>query len=198
MIRWFGIAWVGVNILACAAQPAASSDNTAWLSEGPALNAPKELAHWSKLIGRWTTREEGLSPDGREWSPSNGADWEFMWAFNGYGIQDNYASPPLSEPVGDETQRQRGTNLRIYDAKNNQWVMTWLTVQSTQAARFTAQSNDNEIVMLAETLTPTGFHSRITFFNMTANSFDWKLEYSKDQQNWFEVYRIFGTRQTTD
>ncbi len=195
MIRWLSIAGISFSLLACVAQPSADPDATRWFSADAAADAPKELAHWSKMIGRWSTREEGLSPDGSEWSPSKGADWEFLWAFDGHGIQDNYTSPPLSESVDDERLRQRGTNLRIYDAKNNQWVMTWLTVQSTQAARFTAQSTDDEIVMRAEALTPTGFHSRIIFFNIKPDSFDWKLEYSKDEQNWFEVYRIFGTRQ---
>ncbi len=175
---------------------ATAATDTGNFTQDIAAGAPPALSHWKKLIGRWQTTEEGLAPDGATWQPSKPASWEFMWAFNGWGIQDDYVSPPLSVPLDDETARQRGTNLRIYNVKEDKWVMTWLTTASTKAATFTAASTNDEIVMRADDLTPTGFHSRITFFEMTDTSFKWKLEYSKDQESWFEVYRIFGTRES--
>ena len=48
--------------------------------------------------------------------------------------------------------------------------------------------------MLADAANPQGFFGRITFFDMTDDSFDWKLEWSKDKEQWQEVYRIHGTR----
>lgn len=160
------------------------------MSEG----APPELQHWGQLVGRWSTTEEGLRPDGSGWDPSKGADWDFFWAFDGWGIQDNYTSPPLSEALDDESTRQRGVNLRIYDPSNKQWILTWLTVASTKPQNFTATSTADEIVMSAAELNPQGFHTRVTFFAMTETSFEWKLEWSKDQESWTEVYRIHGTK----
>ena len=161
---------------------------------GMADGAPPELAHWEKLIGSWSTTEEGLAPDGSAWNPSKGADWNFYWSFNGWGIRDDYISPPVAEAVEDESKRQRGTNLRIYNPTTNQWVMTWLTPQSTQPQNFTATSTDDIIVMQSDKLNPQGQWSRITFFDMTATSFEWKLEWSKDKEQWMEVYKIHGTR----
>ncbi len=163
---------------------------------GLAIGAPPEVAHFGKLIGEWSTTEEGLSQDGSAWEPSKGADWGFYWAFDGWGIRDNYTSPPISEIVEDESKRQRGTNLRIYNPATKQWVMTWLTVLSKTPVGFTATSTDEQIVMLSDIQNPQGFFGRITFFDMTEASFEWKLEWSKDKEQWTEVYRIHGTRQS--
>jgi len=165
------------------------------IAGGIAEGAPPELAHWEALIGDWSTTEEGLKPDGSAWAPSKGADWSFYWSFDGWGVRDDYTSPPMSEAVEDESKRQRGTNLRIYNPTTEQWVMTWLTIASTTPANFTATSTPYEIVMLSDIANPQGFWGRITFFEMTESSFEWKLEWSKDKASWSEVYRIHGTRQ---
>ncbi len=73
--------------------------------------------------------------------------------------------------------------------------MTWLTIASTTPASFTATSNEEEIVMLSDLANPQGFFSRITFFDMQKDSFEWRLEWSKDKASWMEVYRIHGARQ---
>ncbi len=163
---------------------------------GPAEGAPPELAHFVKLVGEWSTTEEGLKPDGSAWQPSKGADWNFYWSFDGWGIRDDYISPPMSEAVDDESKRQRGTNLRIFNTSDKHWVMTWLTPTLKEPASFTAASTDEEIVMLSGVVNPQGFWHRITFFDMTESSFEWKLEWSKDKDQWGEVYRIHGTRKT--
>lgn len=162
-----------------------------------AAGAPPELQHWGKLVGQWTTTEEALKQDGSGWQASKGADWDFFWAFDGWGIQDNYTSPSMSEALEDESTRTRGTNLRIYNPEEKKWVLTWLTVKSKEPNSFTATSTDEEVVMLSETPNPQGNYSRITFFDMTEETFEWKLEWSKDQENWLEVYRIHGRKKAS-
>lgn len=164
------------------------------LLAGPAEDAPPELMHWGKLAGHWSTTEESLKPDGSAWAPSTGADWNFYWAFDGWGIRDDYISPPVGVALEDESTRQRGTNLRIYNPTEKKWILTWLTTKSAAPANFTAVSSDEEIVMFADVINPQGYHTRITFFDMTETTFEWKLEWSKDQQSWFEVHRIHASR----
>lgn len=48
--------------------------------------------------------------------------------------------------------------------------------------------------MLSDIANPQGFWGRITFFEITENSFEWKLEWSKGKESWGEAYRIHGTR----
>ncbi len=165
---------------------------------GMASQAPPEVAHFAKMIGSWSTTEEGLKPDGSGWLPSKGADWDFHWDYDGYGIRDYYVSPPASEAVEDESKRQRGINLRVYNPAEKKWVMTWLTVAGLPPSGFTATSTEESIVMLSDKPGANGFHSRITFFDMKEDTFEWKLEWSKDKESWREVYRIHGKRKPAD
>lgn len=187
-----GLMAIALYVGASAAQ--ADAHSHAFIAGKIAKGAPIELQHWAKLIGQWSTTEEGLRADGSGFDPSKGADWDFFWAFDGWGIQDNYTSPAASEAIEDESKRQRGVNLRIYDPKAKRWVMTWLTPGSTTPSNFTATSDDQTIVMTNDVLNPQGYHTRITFFDMADDSFDWKLEWSKDEESWREVYRIHGSR----
>ncbi len=159
-----------------------------------ASQAPPEVAHFAKMIGSWSTTEESLKPDGSDWQPSKSADWDFHWDYDGYGIRDYYVSPPAAQKIDNESKRQRGVNLRVYNSAEKKWVMTWLTVAALRPTGFTAISSSERIVMRSDKPGPIGFHSRITFFDIKDNTFEWKLERSKDQENWLEVYRIHGTR----
>jgi hypothetical protein len=160
------------------------------LAEG----APTELMHWGQLVGQWSTTEENLMQDGSGWKPSKNAEWNFFWAFNGWGIQDNYTSPPASEPLEDESKRQRGINLRIYSPVEKKWILTWLTTSSKKPLSMTATSSPERIVMLSDGKDQRGNYQRFTFFDMTENKFEWTLEWSQDQEKWREVYRIHATK----
>ena len=167
---------------------------TVFNSGAMAEGAPPELQHWGKIVGRWAVEGESLKRDGSGWQPSGKADWDFFWAFNGWGIQDNYTQPPLSEAVEDESKRLHGINLRIYNPKTQQWVLTWLTNQSSKPSNFTATSSDDEVVMMADEVDANGNYRRITFFDMQTDSFEWKMEWSQDKESWLEVARIHGKR----
>jgi hypothetical protein len=170
------------------------SDDTIFQPGSMAEGAPPELMHWGKLVGQWSTREEGLKSDGSGWQDSKGADWDFFWAYNGWGIQDNYTSPSLSQELEDESKRQRGINLRIYNPTEKKWVLTWLTIASKKSLAISALSTDEQVVMLTDEANAQGQHTRYTFFDMTASRFEWKMELSPDQENWREVYRIHATK----
>lgn len=159
-----------------------------------AEGAPQQLQHWGQMVGQWSTSEEDLKPDGSGWQKSNGADWDFFWAFDGWGIQDNYTSPPQSEAIEDESKRQRGVNLRIYNPKDEQWVLTWLTPGLSKPQNYSATSTEEKIIMLSDEPDAKSNHHRVTFFDITDNSFEWKLEWSKDKEKWLEVYRIHGVK----
>ena len=177
-----------------AADPAHGANWRVNPSGAKAAEAPAELEHWGKLVGQWSTTEESLNQDGTGWQPTRGADWSFYWAYDGWGIQDYYVSPPSSVAMDDESQRQRGINLRIYNPVEKKWILTWLTTASSAPQSFTAESTDERIVMSNLAPDAKGFYHRITFFDMTHDRFEWKLEWSKDRSQWLEVYRIHAKR----
>ena len=95
----------------------------------------------------------------------------------------------------DPTKRVFGTNIRTYNPKTNQWEMAWISSLGNKVDTFKAIEKNGHIVM-------TGFYNgantRITFFNMPASTFDWKMEIqsSKDKIKWTEVYRIHGIKKS--
>ncbi len=157
-------------------------------------DAPKELMHWGQLVGQWSTTEESLTPDGSAWAPSKGADWDFFWSFDGWGIQDSYTSPPISVTLADERKRQRGINLRIYNPSEKKWVLTWLTTGSSKPLAMTARSTPERIVMLSDDKDPRGNYQRFTFFDISDDKFEWTLEWSQDKEHWQTVHKIHATK----
>ncbi len=175
-------------VQACQESP---TQNTNVFNPGEmALDAPPKLMHWGKIVGQWTCTEESLSSDGASWQPAGTSDWDFIWAYDGWGIQDNYYSPARSKALDDESTRQRGINLRIYNPTEKKWILTWLTTQSTAPLSITAVSDDEKIIMSSTVPNAQGLHSQYTFFDMSKNTFEWTLSQSKDEKNWTKVYKI--------
>lgn len=144
-----------------------------------------------KLLGHWQIKDSTLNPQG-EWQVGQGASWHFYTILNGHAIQDDWIAPPLSqaEPAGG---RQYGTNIRIYNPKENRWEMAWASVKGQKVDTFIAVEHEGKIIMTGDF---NGQPSRITFYDIKANSFAWKLEFQQadDTSSWTEVYRITGTR----
>jgi hypothetical protein len=157
--------------------------------------APEQLTHWNNLIGSWRTSEEGLKPDGSGWHVAKSADWHFYWAMDGWAVRDEYYSPPLDDHSVEPSQRQIGTNIRIFNQESGQWIMAWLTKEGKRVDTYFATTDGQSIVMTTAPLIKGGKHRRITFFDIHKDSFEWKLELSDDgKSKWLEVYRIHGKR----
>ena len=160
-----------------------------------AVAAP-ETAHMAKLIGEWSMSSEQRQQDG-SWQASDGqiADWNFFYTLDGQAIQDVWIAPPRSVAVDDATKRQIGSNLRIYWPEKKEWEMIWVSPRWGYVMAFTATSDDEKVVMLTKEKTPEGFDQRITFFNMSGDTFDWEMErLGEDGETWTAVFRLHGTK----
>lgn len=144
---------------------------------------------FNQLIGEWAITDSSLTPDGT-WKAGLGADWNFYKILNGNAIQDNWIAPPIGVEVKNG-QRQFGTNIRIFNPKESQWEMGWIASNGKELKTFTAIEDNEKIVMKGVF---GGGNSQITFFNITENSFDWKLQLEQKDKSWPEVYRIKGTK----
>jgi len=153
--------------------------------------AATETNQFATLLGAWDIKDYSLDKNGK-WQQGVGADWNWYTILDGHAIQDDWIQPPVSVKV-DNGKRQYGTNIRIYNPKKQQWEMAWASNGGKKIDTFVATKQGDNIVM---TGLFNGFNSRITFFNMKINSFDWKLEYQSkiDATIWNEVYRIKGSR----
>ena len=158
--------------------------------------AVPETAHMANLIGEWSMSSESRQQDG-SWQSSEGqiADWNFFYTLDGQAIQDVWIAPPRSVVVDDATKRQIGSNIRIYWPEKKEWEMVWVAPRWGYVMSFTATSDDEKVVMLTREKTPQGHDQRITFFNMTGDTFDWEMERSEDDgETWTAVFRLHGTK----
>jgi hypothetical protein len=141
------------------------------------------------LLGKWEITDSSLNQQG-QWQAGNGASWHFYTILNGYAVQDDWVAPALDKPE-PEAGRQYGTNIRIFNPKENRWEMAWASVKGQKVDTFTAIEQDGAIIMSGQF---NGNTSRITFYDIQSNSFAWKLEMQQANETWLEVYRIKGKR----
>ena len=153
-------------------------------------DAPPETAQFGQLVGIWDIKDETLQPDGT-WKTNEGAEWIWYYVLDGHAIQDDWIAPPRNVPAG-EAPRRYGTNLRIYNPATQQWDLAWISNLDRKLSTFTATMQDNALVM--RSAEADGQPSRITFFDITPTTFEWKLELEQEDGSWAEVYRIHGTR----
>jgi len=162
-------------------------------ADAPHAEAPAPLSHFAPMIGRWVITDWSPNETGA-WIEGSGADWDFAYVMDGWAVQDVWVKPGRATAVDDPSQRTIGTNVRLWDDANDRWKMSWIRTSAGEPQTWYAQSTAEEIVM---TLTLPGQDAprrRITFYDMTGETFDWRMEAAGEDGAWSEIYRIHGER----
>lgn len=151
-------------------------------------DAPQETELLGKLEGTWEAEQTILKPEGTWSNEKKHAIWKWYYILEGHATQDDWITiDSLNE------ERVVGTNIRIYNAEEKQWHMAWIDKTNRRLATFTAV-NENGIVIM-DGINAKGRHIKNTFFNMTDNEFDWKQEWTfDDEKTWVEVAKIHCVR----
>lgn len=154
--------------------------------------APEQTKMLSQLFGSWDAYQVRKNQDGTWASDTTHSEWRWYAILDGHGIQDDWIKPATAD---DPTQMPQvmGTNIRIYNAKENQWNMGWIDRTNRTLASFTA-SNDNDSVIMSGK-NATGRQVRITFYNFARDTFDWKQEWTFDGgKSWVIVTKMHCIR----
>lgn len=155
--------------------------------------APPETAHWGQLAGEWDCTIEALLPNGT-WVQGGNAKWVWKYILDGFAVQDLWYQKWIDLPASLASINHdfAGTNIRMYLPAEKKWECVWFANATNTTSRFQAESSNEKIVMTGET--KQGL-TRITFYDITEDSFDWKSEQSQDDgETWTETLRIHGTR----
>ena len=140
-------------------------------------NAPAETESLSRLVGKWDAKIEILDRDGN-WNPStHKVEWHWYFILNGNAIQDDWIVEKLAADGSDSTFVY-GTNIRIFNKDENRWHMGWIQGDARRLATFTAVNENGKVIMNGEE--DSGRKVRVTFFDITDNSFEWQHEASID------------------
>ena len=153
--------------------------------------SPNHHKDFHDLIGKWEIQDEILTPEGT-FQSGQGAQWHFYEILNGQAVQDDWIAPPFGTELTANQKRQFGTNIRIYNPEQQRWEMAWASSSDRKIDVFTATTSDDRITMTGNF---NGAPSRITFFDITANTFSWSLErQSVTEDQWRVVYRMEAKR----
>jgi len=157
-------------------------------------DAPPETALLSQLFGDWDAYSVSRNQDGTWSSDTTHAEWRWYAILDGHAIQDDWIKFETAEdsaPVPKVT----GTNIRIYNPKTAQWNMAWIDSNNRNLATFTAENVDNTVVMSGKNA--TGRDVRIIFYDISADEFHWRQEWTFDDgENWLVVAKILCKRKS--
>lgn len=165
---------------------------------GPNPDAPAAVNQFGQLVGQWSCAGENRNQDG-SWTPNPApARWDWYWVLDGYAVQDVW-QPGTSAP---NAPLRVGTNVRLYDAKQQQWNIIWGTAAQSFWENITAKWQDDRMVMSMQRAKGPVFAAhavRITFFNITDDKFDWTYEFAQpgtevDAKGWTVTSKLFCSR----
>ena len=90
-----------------------------------------------------------------------------------------------------------GSDVRTYDAKKDQWKMTWYDGKTKEwkKTRY-LKRKDNVYIAISDFESDRGpYTEKITFSNVTSTSYEWKMEYlPKGKTEWIKVSSYKATR----
>ncbi len=155
-------------------------------------DAPSETRLLAQLFGTWDAYQVKRNRDGSWSGDTTHYEWRWYPILDGHGIQDDWLTFAGVDGRAD-TSIVVGTNIRIYNAGENQWHMAWIDKTNRRLATFTAKNDNGKVVMSGKNA--QGREVRNTFLNFSGDQFDWKQVWSFDGgSSWVEVSRIHCVR----
>lgn len=142
------------------------------------------------LIGLWDVLLVNRNRDG-SWSDEERHHlWRWYSILDGHAIQDDWISfDDDAEGDSPPPPRVTGTNIRIYNPEEKEWFMAWIDTRSRRLATFTAVNRGGAVVMTGHNA--QGRLLRITFSNITGQTFEWTQEWTSDEgETWFPVAKM--------
>jgi hypothetical protein len=128
-------------------------------ADGPDPELSEKLMLYGQFVGSWSVMSRELQANG-EWVEQRG-EWHFGWVLGGRGVQDVLF--PLDAP------HERGTTLRAYDEREDVWRIAWMAPYWDEFAHQVGRAAGDRIVQ-------EGDGRCWTFFDVTADSFQWSGE----------------------
>jgi hypothetical protein len=151
-------------------------------SAGPAADRAVKMKLYDWLIGDWTMdaivyRDDGTRHEGP-------GEIHFGWVLEGRAIQDVWILPDIFY----------GTTLRVYDPTLDAWHILWSDPLRQFYTRQVGRWHDGDIVQ--QGTNDAGETVRWSFTDITAKSFRWIGERSRDGGKTWELQAEFSARRS--
>ena len=162
-------------------------------------DAPEELEQFGQLVGVWRAEQEMRCQDGG-WTVVGPAIWTWRYALGGFAVQDLWyqAEAELPEYLGDLRRDYLLSAVRTYDVRSKAWKVAWMANGLGQApgddfGTMEAAWEEDRLVMRAP---PNDYGlQRVTFMDITADTFLWLSEFSRDEgRTWQAIMKVRARR----
>lgn len=146
--------------------------------------APPETQQFQFMIGKFKC-QDSLLINGT-WKQSI-ATWESSYILNGFGIKDTYRNDSYA-----------GTSIRFFNSSKQKWDVYFFGMPGEHTGLWEGEELDGKMIMRQKRTGANGenLESRLTFYNIDENSFDWKGElWDLDQSTATENWKIKAKRE---
>ena len=140
------------------------------IAQTPPVQKPcsaSEASQFDFWVGNWQLT----------WNDTSHGTNKINKILDGCGVQENFYDPAMN---------YKGQSWSVYNQNAKQWQQTWVDNQGGYIALTGGMTGDSMVLTTAERtvpakVSPTGkIISRMVFYNIKSNSFDWSWEASTD------------------
>ena len=126
-------------------------------------------------------------------------DWDLTWSDTAKGtnsVKKILGDCVINENFSDPASHYMGMSWSMYDQKKAEWKQTWVDNQGGYIVLTGKYSNGEMILSTQPTMSPQGKNvvSRMLFFHIKPDSFDWNWESSTDNITWKLNWQIHYQR----
>jgi hypothetical protein len=153
----------------------------------PEMGPPAEMKQIATLEGTWDIVSKfNMSMDASaapQWMESK-AVAVFSYVCDGAAMACDYSGDAMMPGMAGF----KGHMMQAWDRELKQWQATWVDNMSGRISFYTGTDDGKQMVMTGEDrMMGQAFLSRMTVFNRTPTSYDWKMEASMDNgKTWME------------
>lgn len=160
-------------------------------------DAPPETRAFGRLVGLWDATPEMRAQDG-SWVEQAPALWAWQYALDGFATQDlwYHSAEHLPSYLGELGRPYLLTGLRIFEARSAKWRVAWAAngggaTPGMDFGTFEGKIEGDDVVLQEES---AWGHQRVTFSQVTRDSFLWTSEMSRDGETWSPMMRVHARR----
>ena len=153
------------------------------MGEVPPMGAPPEMKELAFLEGDWTVAGKmKMEPTQTDWTDYTGS-CTYKYIAEGAAMYSTYVA---GEPMMG--MMFVGIGIQTYDRERKEWQHNWLDNMSGRQVMYIGTQEENGTVFTGSDLWGgQTMHSRVTTWDETPTSFEWKMEHSMDGgENWWK------------